>query len=135
MPDRRPDLRLTRLQKRLLVHGRLVQPDAAQMSDRAVARELGVSQPFVSDLRRQGGRRRRQSDSTTFKLPGVSVTPSEIATFAVDLQQPMGRIGATTDAHHSTPIDQPRPLAQWVRYSVRPNSDVGHALHDRDPFE
>jgi hypothetical protein len=50
MDDQRTSL--SRAQKRLLVYGRLVMPDAAQLSDRAVARELGVSQPFVSARRR-----------------------------------------------------------------------------------
>jgi DNA-binding CsgD family transcriptional regulator len=44
---------LTRREKNLLVKGRLLEPDAAGLSDRAIARELGVSQPFVSALRRQ----------------------------------------------------------------------------------
>lgn len=39
-------------QKRLLVKGRLAEADAATLSDRAIARELGVSQPFVSAIRR-----------------------------------------------------------------------------------
>jgi len=44
---------LTHRQKRLLVQGRLMEPDAATRSDRAIARELGVSQPFVGGLRRR----------------------------------------------------------------------------------
>lgn len=48
---------LTRRQKRLLVVGRLVEADAEGLSDRAIARELGVSQPFVSAIRRRAGRR------------------------------------------------------------------------------
>lgn len=43
---------LSRRQKRLLVRGRLTESDAAKLSDRAIARELGVSQPFVSAQRR-----------------------------------------------------------------------------------
>src|SRR5690349_13925100 len=39
-------------QKRARVLERLVQPDAADLSDREIARELGVSQPFVSKLRK-----------------------------------------------------------------------------------
>lgn len=45
---------LTRRQKRLLVAGRLSEAGATDMSDRAIARELGVSQPFVSAIRRKG---------------------------------------------------------------------------------
>lgn len=48
---------LSRRQKRLLVRGRLSEPGAAAMSDRAIARELGVSQPFVSAQRRLVSRR------------------------------------------------------------------------------
>jgi hypothetical protein len=40
-------------EKRLLVLGRLTQADADSLSDRAVARELGVSQPFVGAMRRR----------------------------------------------------------------------------------
>ncbi len=43
---------MTHKQKRLLVKLRLTQTDAASMSDRALARELGVSQPFVGSQRR-----------------------------------------------------------------------------------
>ena len=46
---------LTRRQKRLVVGGRLIEPDAEGLSDRAIARELGVSQPFVSAMRRRAG--------------------------------------------------------------------------------
>ena len=38
--------------KRSRVLARLSQPDAAKLSDRAIARELRVSQPFVGKLRR-----------------------------------------------------------------------------------
>lgn len=44
---------LNRRQKRLVTLGRLRERDAASLSDRAIARELGVSQPFVSRLRRE----------------------------------------------------------------------------------
>lgn len=43
---------MTQRQKRMLVRLRLAQTDAASMSDRALARELGVSQPFVGAQRR-----------------------------------------------------------------------------------
>ena len=52
MTTRPPSWGLTRRQKRWLVRGRLAEPDAVAISDRAIARELGVSQPFVSALRR-----------------------------------------------------------------------------------
>ena len=42
-------------QKRLLVLGRLAEPDADRLSDRAIARELNVSQPFVGRVRRPAG--------------------------------------------------------------------------------
>lgn len=44
--------RLSNSEKRMLVRGRLAAPDAARLSDRQIARELGVSQPFVSAQRR-----------------------------------------------------------------------------------
>jgi len=47
--------RLTWKDKRVLVETRFAQPDAAKLSDRAIARELQVSQPFVSKLRNTGG--------------------------------------------------------------------------------
>lgn len=51
----RAPVQLTRRLKLLVVLGRLVEPDAPELSDRAIARELGVSQPFVSKLRRRVG--------------------------------------------------------------------------------
>jgi len=39
-------------EKRNRVLGRLLQPDAATVSDRAIARQCGVSQPFVSKWRK-----------------------------------------------------------------------------------
>ena len=45
--------RLRRAEKRILALGRLIDPDADALSDRAIARELGVSQPLVSKCRHQ----------------------------------------------------------------------------------
>src|SRR5262245_25204175 len=42
----------TNKEKRAMVRVRLSQADAAELSDRAIARELNVSQPFVSGVRR-----------------------------------------------------------------------------------
>lgn len=53
---RRAPVQLTKRQKQLIVWGRLAQPDASELSDRGIARELGVSQPFVSKLRRRVAR-------------------------------------------------------------------------------
>ena len=44
--------RLSNLEKRMLVRGRLIDPDSERCSDREIARELGLSQPFVSAQRR-----------------------------------------------------------------------------------
>lgn len=44
--------RLSNIEKRMLVRGRLATPDSAGLSDRQIARELGLSQPFVSAQRR-----------------------------------------------------------------------------------
>jgi hypothetical protein len=65
---------LSRRQKRLLVLGRLSEPDADEKSDRALARELGVSQPFVGELRR--GRRRQTESGGT---PDVSSSSEAMA--------------------------------------------------------
>lgn len=46
---------LTAAEKRQRVLSRFAQPDAADLSDRTIARELQVSQPFVSKLRTLGG--------------------------------------------------------------------------------
>lgn len=40
---------------RLMVRGRLAQAAGERLSDRAIARELGVSQPFVSAIRQEAG--------------------------------------------------------------------------------
>ena len=44
--------RLSNFEKRMLVRGRLIAPDSEGLSDRQIARELGLSQPFVSAQRR-----------------------------------------------------------------------------------
>src|SRR5438093_5062189 len=62
----------TRREKRLLVLGRLAQGDAATLSDRAIARELGVSQPFVGALRRLCGRREQKRRDAALKQPAAA---------------------------------------------------------------
>src|SRR5687768_14115738 len=72
----------TRRQKRLLVQGRLIEPDAPGLSDRAIARELRVSQPFVSAMRRHVGITRRSRRSRTIEermsLPEVGPSTADV---------------------------------------------------------
>lgn len=105
---------LTRRQKRLLVQGRLAEADADTLSDRAIARELGVSQPFVSALRRSVGKGR----------PRRTIGADEHPQLPVSSQQGLDRFH-----------DQTGPLG-GVRRVLQPRAnDEGRALRDADPFE
>lgn len=113
---------LTRRQKRLMVQGRLTEPDAQDLSDRAIARELDVSQPFVSALRR--GSEEVQED------PGEE----ELCIEHEDCMQP-NVCEETLDIslERSRAFLDTTPRATWVKQSSW-RRDVGRALHDFDPF-
>jgi len=52
-----------------------MEPDAATRSDRAIARELGVSQPFVSGLRRRFRRGIESVDLSGGCVPALKTPP------------------------------------------------------------
>lgn len=69
---------LTRREKRLIVQGRLLDPDTAALSDRAIARELDVSQPFVGSVRRRLALRSsatRETEEVVAREPVVNRRP------------------------------------------------------------
>lgn len=109
---------MTRNQKRMFVQLRLGQSDAAAMSDRALARELGVSQPFVGKQRRLLGLR------TTAKADEFNVasecgpTPAASKLVAVD------RWG-----------DRWSVLGPVRRFPTTIEFDNSCALRDGDPFD
>jgi hypothetical protein len=55
----------TNEEKRTRAQQRLLQPDAASLSDRAIAAELGVSQPFISALRNAMGLRQGSDNAVS----------------------------------------------------------------------
>src|SRR5688572_16763642 len=79
---------LTRRQKRLLVQGRLIEEDAREMSDRAIARELRVSQPFVSALRRQRSVRDNDNRAVDVRRERLRVQ-SEASRYVPDDDEPL----------------------------------------------
>ena len=81
IPSTATAIALTRRQKRLLVLGRLLEADASTLSDRAIARELGVSQPFVGAMRRASESSRRSLAGRTAAFPNAC----EVANGAKDL--------------------------------------------------
>ena len=119
-----PRLSLTRRQKRLLVIGRLTEESAANCSDRAIARELGVSQPFVSGLR-------RRSRPTTATAPAIVGT--EAATVAALSKAPPGRyLERVTTAQEA--LDRAVAHRQLSRTRFRP-LEPSRALTEWDPFD
>jgi len=135
----------TRREKRLLVLGRLAQADAAQLSDRAIARELGVSQPFVSALRRQ---RDEASGEPAETLEDAAPEPSSARP---GFWWEVGRLSREHTDDDVLGVAESPELARelraqgyhysWglgvmVRTAFRPASedDDGRALTDADPF-
>jgi hypothetical protein len=119
----RSDGRLTRRQKRLLVLGRLAEADGMVLSDRAIARELGVSQPFVSALRRRlltAAKARpipRDRGATIETLPTAIRAPDrELATTA---QEALDRFLAyrQLSGTRPKPPESPRALIDWDWYA------------------
>jgi hypothetical protein len=107
---------MTKKQKRLLVRLRLTQADAASMSDRAIARELGVSQPFVGAQRR-------------------IVAPKQVAT-----PFPVPAFANTAPPIRNARTVATRELCKWVADWARSESRgtplaPGRALCDGDPFQ
>jgi len=109
---------MTHKHKRLFVRLRLTQADAASMSDRALARELGVSQPFVGAQRR------------SFGPPQATVVDAGLAPSSV-LER---TFNASQDGRD--PLDRqwnPSVQRDEVR-SPRAPFAPGRALCDGDPF-
>lgn len=113
----------TRRQKRLLVQGRFSESDAGELSDRAIARELGVSQPFVSGLRRRLGLT-RGSHSLDVEMSPTERGPSTADIDVLGIQEA-----------------QSPETERWLEghdlctaYSDDDHG-VGQALRDHDPFE
>lgn len=116
---------LSHRQKRLIVRGRLAELDAGSMSDRAIARELNVSQPFVSALRRElQPSEDEEENEENERLSLVSERP-----FHKELEIPEADLNCRT-AHPSLDTT---PRARWVRQSPS-QLDVGRALTNFDPF-
>jgi len=122
------------------VRGRLAEPDAVAISDRAIARELGVSQPFVSALRRlsHGAPGAGAPDTVSDPAP-----LAENATSSPAAPRPTGDDdvlsgetvpGPSAADDPGDPADdmQVRPV-RWVRWHPE-DDDASHALKDWDPF-
>ena len=109
---------MTRKQKGMLVRLRLTQLDAATMSDRALARELGVSQPFVGSQRRLVAPRLPARDS-----------PRALVTDTVSERITTGQ--QALDRYRN---DQWSALGRVRRVSWPVEGDNSRALSDFDPF-
>jgi hypothetical protein len=117
---------LTRRQKRFLVLGRLGEPDANVVSDRSIARELGVSQPFVSAMRRRVG--------------ATAPRGTRPARTGIEERQPTGTrdvLGAevpSLSGEDKAITDFYGYRGSWVARSVY-DQGVGRALMGDDPFK
>jgi hypothetical protein len=132
-------LGLTRRQKRLLVGGRLVEPDARGLSDRAIARELGVSQPFVSAIRRTAGQRqapRRPSASGGLGMGAASVAASS-ASNERWLNETSAECSRPTSAQQwlDRNHDECSPLGRVRRVAWPASWDELPAATSGDPYE
>lgn len=114
--------RLSNAEKRLMAIGRLSEPDAEGLSDRAIARELGVSQPFVSALRRHGVGTHQNGASEALPQTGDAEPRRE--------QEPM--FGDTALGDRERAFLDTTPRARWVTRPTRPGA--ASALSDFDPF-
>ena len=123
--------RLSNLEKRMLVRGRLVAPDAADLSDREIARELGVSQPFVSAQRRFVRKAlthgRPADDVRQVTTRPTSLPRSNESTWADVVEERAANVRA--------PIFTPVGLGRmgWVRR--RSSFDEEAPLREWDPFD
>lgn len=131
---------LTRRQKRLLVGGRLVEPDSDRLSDRAIARELGVSQPFVSSIRRRAGETHGRRHVHVAGGFDASPEPAGLAlpgwnehrpgSSSVECSRPTSA-QQWLDRNH----DECSPLGRVRRIAWPAAWDVSRADSDDDPFE
>ena len=122
--------RLRRAEKRILALGRLIDPEADALSDRAIARELGVSQPLVSKCRHQVNEwldevfRQGQEDANE----AADTVPDDAPRFR--------RISVDELALEG--FDPVAPANPHIHQSLRRCEDqfsAGRALIDFDPFE
>lgn len=110
------------------------------MSDRAIARELGVSQPFVSAMRRRtgqtGSRRHRRcangfaaliesAEPALLESKGCRPAPSAVECFRPTSAQQW------LDRNH----DECSPLGRVRRVAWLASSNVSRADSDGDPYE
>ena len=122
---------LTRRQKRLIVLGRLASLDAAAMSDRAIARELGVSQPFVSALRRDHSHGRAPNGATpptSQDNPGCSEADRKGKDVAHSLED-------LAEIRHVACNLNERPMFRWVPHNERVLEACGRARSEFDPYD
>src|SRR5688572_6661305 len=95
----------------MLVQLRLAQPDAAAMSDRALARELGVSQPFVGAQRRLIQPRLPAHHSTNEPIQSVFRERTTTAQEALDrYHDQWSALGKVRRVSWPAELDSPRAL-------------------------
>ena len=109
---------MTRRQKVMLVELRLKQDDAAGKSDRALARELGVSQPFV------GKQRRRLSMARPHRKDNRNRAAAVLVEHTTTAQQAL-------EQFH----DQWSAIGGVRRVSWPVNGDNSRARRDKDPYD
>ena len=101
----------------MLVELRLKQDDAAAKSDRALARELGVSQPFVGKQRRRLSLARLPRNDNRNRPDEIPVEHTTSAQEALD-------------RYH----DHWSAIGRVRRVSWPVDSDNSRALRDKDPY-
>lgn len=119
--------RLSNLEKRLAVRGRLSEPDADDLSDRAIARELNVSQPFVSAVRRSmaGERVVRETEQAASDAETIGLLRAELNVYRRrETEAARPPVVVRANVSHSL------PPAAWNE-----QREVGKALCDFDPFD
>lgn len=115
--------RLSNAEKRLMVIGRLSEPDAEGLTDRAIARELGVSQPFVSALRRHGSdnySKVPREEPLGTEEPDFPYEPNRVPSEMVSRDRERAYLDTT-------------PRARWVTRPAR--AGAATAVSDFEPFD
>lgn len=133
-------LGLTRRQKRLLVGGRLAEPDAGDLSDRAIARELSVSQPFVSAMRRRAGltgSRRHRRRAKDFDALADSAAAALLESNACRPVPSAGECFRPTSAQEwlDRNHDECSPMGRVRRIAWPASWNGSRADSDGDPYE
>lgn len=133
---------VTHRQKRLLVLGRLTEVDASSLSDRAIARELGVSQPFVGAVRRRRAQRTVSEagrDTSHAHVPGDSSPAFSERDEAASLSGDAAVLQTPQNSWNERLTTSERPLDRFPgarRSSYMTGMGVirDHTLWDWDPF-